>query len=54
MDAQAAVMALDAIDADDPEGAHGCADEILLALVEPEVRDAYRRLVERSAWWATA
>lgn len=50
-----AVTALNAIDPDDPEHAHGEADKILLALVHPDVREAYRQLAEdRCAWWVTA
>ena len=49
-----AVAALDAIDGGDPDGAHGEADKILLAYVDPSVAGAYERLVERCAWWATA
>jgi hypothetical protein len=50
-----AVSALDAIDASDPERAHDQADEILLSLVSPEVRAAYKRLSEdRASWWAGA
>lgn len=52
--AQAAVAALDAIDASDPESAHGEAEDILLALVPDSVREAYKRVVDRSEWWASA
>lgn len=45
---------LDALDADDPEAAHGKADELLLSLVPAEVADAYRRVVKRADWWAAA
>lgn len=51
---QEAVAALDAIDPDDPEGAHSEADQVLLSLVDPEVRAALERLVSRSQWWAYA
>lgn len=47
------VQALNAIDASDPERAHGQADEILLAAVHAEVAAAYRRLIDRARWWAT-
>jgi len=49
-----AIAALDAISGQEPEGDHGYADEILLDQVEPAVADAYRRLVDRARWWATA
>ena len=49
-----AVMALDKIDASDPEAAHAAADQIVLGLVDPVVSAAYARLVERCDWWATA
>lgn len=49
-----AEAALDAITAGDPDGDHGEADRILLAVVPVEVSDAYERLVARSKWWATA
>ena len=51
-----AVTLLDAIPGDnaDPEAAHGEADDILLRVVPPDVAAAYRRLVKRSRWWATA
>src|SRR5690554_1180466 len=45
---------LDALDVDDPEAAHGEADELLLSLVPAEVADAYRRVVKRADWWAAA
>lgn len=54
MDASEAVARLDAIVPGDPESAHDEADDVLLALVPPEVAEAYRRLVGRSPWWATA
>jgi hypothetical protein len=38
----------------DPEDFHGQADEILLALVDPNVRRAYEALIERCSWWAFA
>jgi hypothetical protein len=50
-----AVKRLDAIDPSlDPERAHAEADLILRAVVPSEVDKAYRRLVERSRWWACA
>lgn len=52
--ASEAVAALDAINGHDPEGAHGEADEVLLAVVPAEVREAYERLAARCGWWATA
>lgn len=54
MKPSAAVAALDAISAKDPESAHSDADDILLASVKPEVRAAYERLVKRCKWWVTA
>lgn len=48
-----AVAALEAIDpSGDPEGAHGEADRILLAIVGAEVAAAYAAVVERAPWWA--
>lgn len=38
----------------DPEEAHVKADEVLLFLVDPEVRAAYERVVEACRWWAYA
>ena len=49
-----AVERLNAIDVSDPEKAHGEADDILLAVVPPSVKDAYLALVNRSPWWAGA
>ncbi|QSR25554.1 hypothetical protein CFH99_07950 [Nocardioides aromaticivorans] len=49
-----AVAALDAIDGDDPDGAHSEADQVLLDAVPAEVADAYERLVARCRWWACA
>lgn len=49
-----AVAALDAIDGADADGAHGEADNILLCVVPPAVEAAYRRLIARCGWWATA
>jgi len=45
------VAALDAISSDDPEAAHGDADDILLQCVPPEVRDAWLRLNEGTVFW---
>ena len=46
------VKDLDNIDATDPEGAHGEADDILLQCVDPRIRAAYVRVVDRAgAWW---
>ena len=45
---------IDGLDASDPEAAHGNADDILLANVEPVIAEAYRRLIDRCRWWATA
>jgi hypothetical protein len=49
-----AVFCLDTISADDPEAAHGRADDILLAAVPVEVREAYKRVVDRCPWWGAA
>ena len=49
-----AVADLDAIDGTDPESAHAKADDILLALVPPDVREAYHELWDRCDWWVTA
>ena len=49
-----AVKWLDGIPSDDPEAAHGKADDILLLAVAPEVREAYQRVVARCDWWANA
>lgn len=50
-----AVARLEGIDPrGDPEGAHGEADKILLAALPSEVRDAYRSVMERAPWWASA
>lgn len=38
----------------DAEIGHGEADAILLAVVSPEVRAAYERVVEAMPWWACA
>lgn len=45
---------LDAIDAGDPERAHGEADLVLLAVVPLAVQRAYERVIDRSPWWASA
>jgi len=56
--AHEAVAELDAIDPHapdyDPEDAHADADQILLEVVDPEVADAYSRLIGRARWWAFA
>jgi hypothetical protein len=49
-----AIVRLAAIDTSDPERAHGEADEILLALVGPDVAAAYGEVQIRTRWWATA
>lgn len=49
-DAAAAIAELNAID-EDPEAAHGMADQTLLAYVPKEVADAYERVVERTGAW---
>lgn len=53
--AKFAAEQIDNLDAaTDPEVAHGHADDILLANVDPLIADAYRRLVARCAWWSCA
>ncbi len=54
LDLTAAVARLDALSGDDPEHAHGVADDVLLACVPTEVREAYERVVARCGWWAAA
>ena len=54
MNTAEAVFALDSISSVDPDSAHCMADEVLMAQVPAEVRDAYERLVARCGWWATA
>ena len=49
-----AIHRLDSIDATDPERAHAEADDALFELVDPDVRMAYLRLMERANWWASA
>ena len=50
-----AVARLTAIDAGDPEGAHGTADDIILEWIEanggPEIAEAYADVVQRARWW---
>lgn len=53
MTIEEAVAAIDAMKFD-PEACHGDADEILVAMVPPEVAAAYRRLQGRMPWWACA
>lgn len=47
-----AVALLDAIDGRDGEGAHVEADRVLVRLVDPRVREAYDRVVDRADFWA--
>lgn len=54
MNTREAIERLDATSGGDPEGAHSDADDVLLALVDPEVAEAYERLVGRCRWWACA
>lgn len=49
-----AVQALSRITTEDPEAAHAEAEEILLAYAGPEIETAYRSLIARSRWWASA
>ena len=52
MTAKEAIAALDALKGDDPEGDHCEADEILLAVVPPTVKQAYERAEFRAGgWW---
>jgi hypothetical protein len=48
-----AIARLDAIGYEhDPETAHSDADDVLLAHVDPEVAEAYRRVINRQgSWW---
>ena len=39
---------------DDPERTHGTADDVLLAYVPEDVREAYQAVVDASLWWACA
>ena len=43
---------IDALTGGDPELAHAHADAILLDAVPEDVREAYKRLQGRCAWWA--
>lgn len=54
MTPEQAVAELDSITHGDPEGAHGEGDDILLAVVPDEVREAYNRLRARVGgfWYA--
>lgn len=56
MDTEEIVRRLDEITEEigDPEVMHGEADDLLLLAVDPEVRDAYNRVVWRASWWAYA
>lgn len=61
MTVEEAVAKLDALTGEHPGDDHEEADEILLAMVPAEVRDAYHRLSgdhyhqdQRAAWWAWA
>lgn len=49
-----AVEQLDAMTGKDPERDHAEADDILIAMVPLEVREAYVRLIFRSGFWAFA
>lgn len=49
-----AIRALDNITLDDPEVAHGQADDILLQTLDFRVKDAYERVVDRQRWWAAS
>lgn len=57
MSPEDAVRRLDEIAAtysDDPEVAHGEADDVLRAVVPAEVRAAYERVLSACTWWACA
>jgi hypothetical protein len=49
-----AVATIDALDASDPERAHGALDDVLLEFAPREVRLAAIRLIARCDWWAGA
>ena len=38
----------------DPEAAHGAADQVLLNLLLPQVRVAYRQVEHACPWWVTS
>lgn len=46
--------ALRNLSTDSPREAHERADEILLAALPDDVREAYEDLVARAPWWACA
>ena len=48
------VKAIDAIDAADPERAHGQFDALMLGIMPDAIKDAADRLVARCDWWASA
>lgn len=54
MSGQQIAALIDALDATDPERAHGLADDLILDAVPAEVRAAYMRLVARCEFWAAA
>lgn len=49
-----AVKILEGLSGADPEISHSTADAVLLAMVPKEVADAYRKVLDRCAWWASA
>ena len=53
-----AINKLETIDGTDPEVAHATADDVLLELLTffapPDVAIAYKRVMDRCDWWATA
>ena len=53
-----AVLALNELTCDDPERAHGEADDILLNFIKhvghPEVAKAYQAVVDRCCYWSTS
>lgn len=49
-----AIATMDRLTGADPERDHGIADDLLLSLVPPNVRDAYHRLTDRARWWGAA
>ena len=51
---QDVIKQLDETGSGDPEIAHGAADELVLSVVHPGVKEAYERLVKRCGWWARA
>ena len=51
MTIEEAVAKLDALEKYDAESAHIAADDVLLLMVPPEVREAWERAQERIGFW---